>query len=376
MNKVEYYARLLISIGYFVLGVRMLNHDYLWASRAAILISAVVLFPVVWMNYKRRKPAPAASFWKADAAARFRWIRKGTALFLGLIVVGALQRGKYPEAIAVGSICTIFLSPLDTLLFYAPTPHPFFQPIQSVRYIVIIGLRNSGWVLYAIGAFSFVDHKKDQEDIAFMAVGIAMMFTRAVVLMLVPNRPPAPAATVPALPIETVPLPQQQQETSKPDLATLKADYLALSSLAPQARGYAFQRFLHQLFEAHHLIARNAFRLTGEEIDGSFDLGNQTYLLEAKWQAKPTAQNDLLVFNGKVEGKSTWARGLFISYAGFTADGLIAFRHGKRTSIIGMDGNDLLLILDGVITLEDAIRRKVMKAVEGNDFFVPLAGLA
>lgn len=90
---------------------------------------------------------------------------------------------------------------------------------------------------------------------------------------------------------------------------------------------------------------------------------------------EPSSQSDLLIFNSKVEGKSTWARGIFISYSGFSGDALIAFRRGKRTSIIGMDGNDLMLILDGHVTLEDAIRKKSIKAVENNDFFVPLETL-
>ena len=36
---------------------------------------------------------------------------------------------------------------------------------------------------------------------------------------------------------------------------------------------------------------------------------------------------------------------------------------------------DLLLILDGAISLQDAIKIKSMKAVENNDFFVPLSAL-
>ena len=33
------------------------------------------------------------------------------------------------------------------------------------------------------------------------------------------------------------------------------------------------------------LEAREAFRLRGEQIDGSFVLGHETYVLEAKWQS-------------------------------------------------------------------------------------------
>jgi hypothetical protein len=55
-----------------------------------------------------------------------------------------------------------------------------------------------------------------------------------------------------------------------------------VSSLKPDARGRAFESFLNDLFAAYGLSPRNPFRLTGEQIDGSFELGQDTYLLEAK----------------------------------------------------------------------------------------------
>lgn len=125
------------------------------------------------------------------------------------------------------------------------------------------------------------------------------------------------------------------------ELKQLLEEYMALSKLEPHKRGFAFQGFLNKLFAAYDLAPKSAFRLVGEEIDGSFELDAQTYLLEAKWQAKQSAQQELLVFNGKVEGKSTWARGVFISYTGFTQEGLEAFARGKRTSCIGLNGQDI-----------------------------------
>ena len=92
--------------------------------------------------------------------------------------------------------------------------------------------------------------------------------------------------------------------------------------------------------------------------------------MEAKWQAKPTAQNDLLIFRGKVEAKSTWARGLLICNSGFAEDGLTAFSQGKATNIIGMDGQDLYFVLNGEISLIDAINQKARRAVETGEFFV------
>lgn len=147
-----------------------------------------------------------------------------------------------------------------------------------------------------------------------------------------------------------------------PRLLQLKADLVAITSLQPQPRGYAFERLLTQLFNCYELEAREAFRLRGEQIDGSFQLGHETYLVEAKWQDQATGAADLHVFHGKIEQKALWTRGLFISNSGFTQDGLFAFGRGKR--VICMDGLDLYEALDREIPLNRVLEQKVRRAAE------------
>jgi len=177
-------------------------------------------------------------------------------------------------------------------------------------------------------------------------------------------------------------LPREKKDEEKPTanklelIKNLKEEYIGLLNLEPHKRGYAFQDFLNKFFSAFDLAPKSSFRITGEEIDGSFQIGNHTYLLEAKWHNKQTAQSDLLVFSGKVGGKATWSRGLFISYAGYTPEGLEAFARGKPTNLIGMDGQDLFFILDGKMSLIDALEHKARRAVETTDFFVSVFELA
>ncbi len=123
------------------------------------------------------------------------------------------------------------------------------------------------------------------------------------------------------------------------------------------------------------LAPRGSFRLVGEQIDGSFKLGQDTYLIEAKWHDSQIGQADLLVFNGKVQGKSTWSRGIFISNSGFTPDGLTAFSKGRPTNMIGLSGQDLSFILSGEMSLADAIDRKARRAAETGEFFVSVFDL-
>jgi hypothetical protein len=162
---------------------------------------------------------------------------------------------------------------------------------------------------------------------------------------------------------------KQSQQPNSDKLAALRQEYIDLTNITPIQRGFAFQKFLNSLFALYNLNPHSAFRLTGEEIDGSFEIDSNVYLLEAKWQATPSGQKDLSVFSMKVSGKSTWSRGLFVSYMGFTPDGLEAFARGKQTNLIGMDGQDLFFIVDGKITLDEAIRRKARRAAETNDFY-------
>lgn len=145
-------------------------------------------------------------------------------------------------------------------------------------------------------------------------------------------------------------------------LAVLRSDLIALSLLSPQPRGYGFEKFLKDLFNAHGLQAREPFRLHGEQIDGSFLLSNEVYLLEAKWQNEPTGAGDLHAFQGKLSQKATWARGLFVSHSGFTDVGLEAWGRGK--SVVCMDGHDLWDLLDREIPLDRVLELKIRRAAE------------
>lgn len=154
-------------------------------------------------------------------------------------------------------------------------------------------------------------------------------------------------------------------------LQALSAEFVGLEKLAPQLRGFAFERTLKELFHVFSLAPRSSFRLVGEQIDGSFDLNNTTYLVEAKWTGPQTGSAELMAFGGKVQGKARWSRGVFISYAGYSDDGLTAFARGRATDIICMDGKDLWHVLSGDIGLRRLIELKARRAVETGRAFVP-----
>ena len=148
----------------------------------------------------------------------------------------------------------------------------------------------------------------------------------------------------------------------KPKLLALRNDLIAFAQLEPHVRGYAFEVLLRDLFNVFGLQAREPFRLKGEQIDGSFVLQGETYLVEAKWQAEKTGVADLHTFHGKLEQKAAWTRGLFVSNSGFTEDGLAAFGRGKK--VICMDGLDLYETLSRELPLNHVLESKVRRAAE------------
>jgi hypothetical protein len=154
-------------------------------------------------------------------------------------------------------------------------------------------------------------------------------------------------------------------------LVPLRQRIMDLQSMDSVPRGFAFEKFLDELFDVYGLAPRGSFRLTGEQIDGSLALDGETYLLEARWRNEQAAIADLLTFSGKVNGKAQWSRGVIVSYAGFGEDGLIAFRQGRAANIVRMDGLDLYHILSGKLDLREVLRRKVRRAAETNRIFVP-----
>lgn len=148
---------------------------------------------------------------------------------------------------------------------------------------------------------------------------------------------------------------------------------LRVSELEPRPRGYIFEKFLKDMFDAYGLSARASFRLVGEQIDGSFVSGGDTYLLEAKWTNNLVDAATLRSFNAKVEDKARWSRGLLLSYSGFSSEGLTAFGRGK--SVICMDGRDLHEVLLRQLDFTVVLAMKVRRAAETGQSFVRVEDL-
>lgn len=171
------------------------------------------------------------------------------------------------------------------------------------------------------------------------------------------------------------PPPQTAGTLSAAKAQELTTHLVEITKLDPQTRGLRFEGFLNELFAGFGLAPRGAFRLVGEQIDGSFKLQGQTYLVEAKWHGPQIGFADLMTFSGKVAGKASWSRGLFVSNSGFTADGLEAFSRGRQTNLICADGLDLYEVLSRRVSLVKVLEEKARRAAETNRAFVAVREL-
>ncbi len=135
-----------------------------------------------------------------------------------------------------------------------------------------------------------------------------------------------------------------------------------------QQRGFQFEKLLNELFQLFDLDPKASFKITGEQIDGAFTFDQQDYLIEAKWQKVAVNAGDLYKFGGKISGKLKNTLGLFISLEGFSSE-CTETNSTVTKSMILMDGQDLMQVLEGRIKLHDLIYIKRRHASQTGEIY-------
>jgi hypothetical protein len=97
--------------------------------------------------------------------------------------------------------------------------------------------------------------------------------------------------------------------------------------------------------------------------------------LESKWEKHHLPEADLLVFRGKIEGKSTFTRGVFIALNGISSQAHDAITRGKAPSFFVVNGYDLMMILTETMSLTDFLRKLVRLLAEEGRVCVPFSEL-
>jgi hypothetical protein len=175
---------------------------------------------------------------------------------------------------------------------------------------------------------------------------------------------------------------QSEQKASeharrRSELLRLQSELFALHDEPNRAKaGLALERILNELFALFGLAPRGSFRVLGEQIDGAFTLHHEVYLVEAKWHKKPVPEAALLAFRGKIDGKSSATRGVFVSLSGVSDEARVAITRGKQANFFIMDGHDLSMILAGHIALDAFLERRQRILAEEGEVSVPFGELA
>jgi hypothetical protein len=142
-------------------------------------------------------------------------------------------------------------------------------------------------------------------------------------------------------------------------LSDLRQQFDKLKALTDrQAAGREFEKLLDRLFTLAGLAPRGSFRVVGEQIDGSFLLDHETYLVEAKWEKDALDNKELYAFKVKIEGKSPYTRGTFIAVNGITKDAEAALLKGKEQLFFVVVGVEIQRVLDGEANLVELLRRR------------------
>lgn len=158
-------------------------------------------------------------------------------------------------------------------------------------------------------------------------------------------------------------------------LAELHSMYMVLATREEEAqqRGFDLERLVGGLFKLHDIQYQPSFRKrTVEQTDGFFTFNGFQYLIEARWRKEPPGIGDLRAFSAKVKAKIESTRGLFLSVAGFRQE--VLREAAVLLNLILVDGQDLAVILEGRISLVEALQLKLDKAAQQGILFYPLVG--
>jgi hypothetical protein len=170
-------------------------------------------------------------------------------------------------------------------------------------------------------------------------------------------------------------LKETAREERQVRLDALREEFLRLHTSSDRSKaGLTLERLLTELFSLFNLNPRKSFRVVGEQIDGSFELDHETYLLEAKWEKNPLSEHPLAYLREQIDGKSAITRGVLIAINGVSEQSKQAIVRGKQPNFFCVDGHDVMMVLSGQVALDEFLRQRRRLFARGL-MFVPFSEL-
>lgn len=170
-----------------------------------------------------------------------------------------------------------------------------------------------------------------------------------------------------------------KKRSSLKDLPDLYHRYRYLNNVDdPQERGYGLERLVNRLLNVSLVNSFASYRTSLKwinsprmQIDAGFCFFDQSfYRVETKWTSNPVPPKDIVLFRDKLDVAGV--KGLFISISGFTPMAIKkAYELRGERQILLMNGKELKFVLQGSISLDEAIRLKqIYFAKDSNPYYI------
>ncbi|MFI5729255.1 restriction endonuclease [Kribbella sp. NPDC051587] len=145
---------------------------------------------------------------------------------------------------------------------------------------------------------------------------------------------------------------------------------------ARQTRGQRFNGLIAEMLRCWGIEAEASTLSPGRgEIDVTFTLNGERYLVEAKWEHEKTNADPLFKLQARLKQRLRGPIGIFVSMAGFTADALRGLDSGSQLEVLLFDRSHLEAMLSGLVPPQELIGLAHDRAAFRGDAYSPLTQL-
>ena len=161
------------------------------------------------------------------------------------------------------------------------------------------------------------------------------------------------------------------REQRHKSLEEMRQDFqlISMGSESPQKRGYSVEKFFAKMARFYELKVTESFRRKGTQIDGTIKYDGENYSIEVKWHECQLSDEPLMAFCHKQE-TNMHGRGIFISINGFTEGALSMLERATIKNTVLMDGEDIALILNEMISFTEMLDKKIHAAQTRGSFYI------
>lgn len=147
-----------------------------------------------------------------------------------------------------------------------------------------------------------------------------------------------------------------------------------LEGFTPQSRGQRLNSFIAELLQCWGIEAEPNVRGNGE-IDVAFEMNNDRFILEAKWEDNPIDTGSVAKLQKRLRQRLGGTIGIFLSMSGFSSETLKDLKEGEQLMVLLLSREHLEAMLSGFIPPQEMIDRLISRASFYGEGLVSLQSL-